>query len=98
MGYTDGRGTDDALNTVTHLILKHLENTSSYARLLFMDLSSAFNTLLPQILLNRLMEMKVNHYMSHSTKTVRFAVPLTASAVFYCLSHQKLFGKAFYIN
>lgn len=45
--YKHGLGTDDALNTITHLILKHLEISHAYARLLFMDFTSAFNTILP---------------------------------------------------
>jgi hypothetical protein len=47
------RSTDDALNTATHLVLKHTENPKAYARLLFMGFSSAFNTILPQTLLKK---------------------------------------------
>ena len=61
--YNRGRGTDDALNSTTHLILKHLDKTSQYARLMFMDFSSAFNTILPQTLLYRLKQMDVNPYI-----------------------------------
>ena len=61
--YNRGRGTDDALNSTTHLILKHLEDRSAYARLLFMDFSSAFNSILPQILLDSLRKMDVNPYV-----------------------------------
>lgn len=52
--YKDTKGIDDALDTTTHFILKHLENPSAYARLMFMDLSSAFQTILPPTLLNKL--------------------------------------------
>lgn len=45
--YKDARGTDDALNTTTHFILKLDQNPTAYARLMFTDFSSAFNTLLP---------------------------------------------------
>ena len=61
--YNRGRGTDDALNSTTHLILKHLEDPAAYARLLFMDFSSAFNTMLPQTLLDRMKQMGVNPYI-----------------------------------
>lgn len=61
--YNDGRSTDDALNTTTHFILQHLENPTAYARLMFMDFSSAFNTILPQVLLNKLKQMEVNPYI-----------------------------------
>ena len=33
--YSHGRGTYDAVNTVVHLILKHLDKPKAYARLLF---------------------------------------------------------------
>lgn len=61
--YNRGRGTDDALNSTTHVILKHLEDSSAYARLTFIDFSSAFNSILPQTLLGSLREMDVNPYM-----------------------------------
>ena len=61
--YSDGRGTDDALTSTTHFILKHLENPSAYARLMFVDFSSAFNTILPQIMLQKLKQMDVNPYL-----------------------------------
>ncbi|KAK0155032.1 RNA-directed DNA polymerase from mobile element jockey [Merluccius polli] len=61
--YQNNRGTDDALNITTHLILKHLENSKAYARLLFMDFSSAFNTILPQTLLKTLDQMEVNPFL-----------------------------------
>ena len=61
--YNRGRGTDDALTSTTHLILKHLENSSAYARLLFMDFSSAFNSMVPQTLLETLKQMEVNPYL-----------------------------------
>lgn len=61
--YNNGRGTDDALITAVHSILKHLENPSGYVRLLFIDFSSAFNCILPQIMLNRLQQMEVNPFI-----------------------------------
>lgn len=30
-------GTEDAINSIVHLILKHLEDHKAYARLLFID-------------------------------------------------------------
>ena len=40
-----GRSTDDAISSITHLVLKHLEDPKAYAHLLFIDFSSAFNTI-----------------------------------------------------
>lgn len=50
-------------NSTTHLILKHLEDSSAYARLMVKDFSSTFKTLLPQILLPRLKQMNVKSYL-----------------------------------
>lgn len=61
--YKDRRSTGDALCTTSHLILKHLENSKAYARLLFMDFSSAFNTIIPTFLLDTLKRMEVNPAM-----------------------------------
>ncbi|KAF7641039.1 hypothetical protein LDENG_00298310 [Lucifuga dentata] len=61
--YKNNRNTSDALNIVSHLILKHLENRTSYVRLLFIDFSSAFNTMLPQVLLGKLKQMEINPYI-----------------------------------
>lgn len=61
--YKVNRSTEDALSTMTHLILKYLESPLAYVRVLFMDLSSAFNTLLLDIVLSKLKQMEVNPYI-----------------------------------
>ncbi len=38
----------DAINTLMHLVLNHLDDYDAYARLLFIDFSSAFNTIQPR--------------------------------------------------
>ena len=72
--YRQGRGTDDAVNTVVHLILKHLDKPKAYARLVFIDLSSAFNLIQPHTLLTKLKQINVNPYITkwyHSFLTDR---------------------------
>ena len=61
--YRQGRETYDAVNTVVHLILKHLDKPKAYARLLFIDFSLAFNLIQPHTLLNKLKQMNVNPYI-----------------------------------
>lgn len=56
--YCDGRGTDDALSTLSTF---NLENPSSYVRIL-LDLSSAFNTIIPKLLIQKLVQRGVNHH------------------------------------
>ena len=46
-----------------HLVLKHLENPAGYARLLFIDFSSAFNLIQPHILLEKLIQLNVNLFL-----------------------------------
>lgn len=61
--YKQGRSTEDAVGGITHLVLKHLEDTKAYARLLFIDFSSAFNSLQPYLLLDKLKKMQVNPFI-----------------------------------
>ena len=56
----DIRSTDDAVSYVLHRVLKHLDTSSSYARLLFIDLSSAFNTILPSKLYLKLVGLGID--------------------------------------
>ena len=53
----------DAVNSVVHLILKHLDKPKAYARLLFIDFSLAFNLIQPHTLLSKLKQMNVNPYI-----------------------------------
>ncbi len=46
--YRPNRSTDDAISQVLHSSLTHIESTNgNYVRLLFIDYSSAFNTIVP---------------------------------------------------
>ena len=58
--YRSNRGVDDAVSLCTHFILQHLETKSTYARVLFIDFSSAFNTIIPIKLYNFLLATGVN--------------------------------------
>ncbi len=59
--YRPNRSTDDAISTTLHLALTHLENKDSYVRMLFFDFSSAFNTIIPQQLINKLNLLGLNN-------------------------------------
>ncbi|KAI2646163.1 hypothetical protein H4Q32_029939 [Labeo rohita] len=58
--YRPNRSTDDAISSTLHLALTHLENKDSYVRMLFIDLSSAFSTIIPQQLINKLNLLGLN--------------------------------------
>ncbi|KAI3375924.1 hypothetical protein L3Q82_016342, partial [Scortum barcoo] len=44
--YRKNRSTEGAISSVVHTALTHLENKDSYVRLLFVDFTSAFNTII----------------------------------------------------
>ncbi|KAI4871900.1 hypothetical protein NFI96_019044 [Prochilodus magdalenae] len=52
--YRKNRSTDDAISSVIHTALTHLEQKDSYVRMLFVDFTSAFNTMIPQTLTDKL--------------------------------------------
>ncbi|KAK0134267.1 hypothetical protein N1851_030177 [Merluccius polli] len=53
--YRAKRGVQDATITLLNLLYKHLEKSGNHARLLFVDFSSAFNTIQPHILTEKLL-------------------------------------------
>ncbi|KAK3574669.1 hypothetical protein QTP86_011589 [Hemibagrus guttatus] len=58
-GYRANRSVDDAVNMGLHFILQHLDKSGTYVRLLFMDFSSAFNTIIPTLLQTKLTQLSV---------------------------------------
>ena len=46
-----------------HLISKHLDKPNSYARGLFIDFSSAFNTIQPDLLLTKMVQLQINPFV-----------------------------------
>ncbi len=58
--YRSNRSTDDAIATVLHPALTHLDKKDTYVRLLFIDFSSAFNTIIPQQLIHKLIQLGLN--------------------------------------
>ena len=78
--YKPHRGTDDAILTVLHNAFLHLDKAGSYARILFIDFSSAFNTIQPHLLALKLLHLDVNpklilwivNFLLHRTQSVRF--------------------------
>ncbi|KAK3562816.1 hypothetical protein QTP86_009973 [Hemibagrus guttatus] len=58
--YHLNRSTDNAITTTLHLSLTHLDNKDTYVRMLFIDFSSAFNTIIPQHLIEKLSLLGLN--------------------------------------
>ncbi|KAK3539814.1 hypothetical protein QTP70_013300 [Hemibagrus guttatus] len=78
------RSTDDAIKTTLHLSLTHLDNKDTHVRMLFIDFSSAFNTIIPQHLIEKLSLLGLNTSLCnwildfltgrpHSNHIVKFA-------------------------
>ena len=59
--YQAGRGVEDAKLFILDTIYKHLERSHTYARLLFADFSSAFNTMQPVVSARKL---KANFHLA----------------------------------
>ncbi|KAK3523223.1 hypothetical protein QTP86_022942, partial [Hemibagrus guttatus] len=57
--YRANRSVDDAVNMALHFILQHLDSPGSYVRILFVDFSSAFNTIVPALLRDKLFQLNV---------------------------------------
>ncbi len=58
--YRSNRSTDDAIAFTLHTALSHLENKNTYVRMLFVDYSSAFNTIVPATLVAKLQTEGLN--------------------------------------
>lgn len=58
--YRVGRGVEDATAILLDLICGHLDKANTFSRVLFMDFSSAFNTLQPHLLISRLLDLQVS--------------------------------------
>jgi hypothetical protein len=53
--YRHNRSTDDAISIALHTVLSHLDKRNTYVIILFIDYSSAFNTIVHTELITKLM-------------------------------------------
>jgi hypothetical protein len=58
--YRPNRSTDDAISIALHTALSHLDERKTYVRMLFIDYSSVFNTIVPTKLITKLRILGVN--------------------------------------
>lgn len=63
--YRPCRGTEDATLTLINTVASHLQQKSAFVRILFIDLTSAFNTMRTDILIGRLSTLGVNGGLIH---------------------------------
>ncbi|KAK2894332.1 hypothetical protein Q8A73_016816 [Channa argus] len=57
--YRANRSVTDAVNMGLHYVLQHLDRPGTYVRILFVDFSSAFNTIIPSLLQLKLTQLSV---------------------------------------
>ena len=63
--YQQGHSVVDAVATLLQTLYSHLEKQGSYSRALYVDFSSAFNTISSLMLTRLLIEMNVNTHLIH---------------------------------
>ena len=61
--YRNNRSVDDAVGIGLLHVLKHLDSPNTYARILFVDFSSAFNTIIPSKLFDKIQSLGVPQSM-----------------------------------
>ncbi|KAL6098730.1 uncharacterized protein ACO6RY_17807 [Pungitius sinensis] len=61
--YRANMSVDDAVNMALHFILQHLDSPGTYGRILFVHFSSAFNTIIPSLLQDKLSQLHVPDYV-----------------------------------
>uniref|UniRef100_A0A9J8C8P2 Reverse transcriptase domain-containing protein n=2 Tax=Cyprinus carpio carpio TaxID=630221 RepID=A0A9J8C8P2_CYPCA len=58
--YRRNRSTEDAISTALHSALTHLDSQNTHVRMLFIDFSSAFNTVIPSKLISKLSQLGIS--------------------------------------
>eukprot|EP00061_Rhincodon_typus_P007484 g29226.t1 len=79
--YRPNRSTADPISLALHSSLEHLDHKDTYIRLLFVDYSSAFNTIIPARLISKLRDLGLGSalynwilsFLTHWPQSVRIA-------------------------
>ena len=85
--YRANRSTEDAIDVALHTALSHLELRGTYIRMLFIDYSSAFNTIIPDILVSKLTALGlspsictwIKDFLSNRPQTVKLGPHLSST-------------------
>lgn len=57
--FRSNRSTDDVISIILYTALSHIESPNTYVRMLFVDFSSAFNSISPNRLINKLQTLQL---------------------------------------
>ncbi len=63
--YKAKRGTEDAVACLLHLLLQHLDSPGNFARILFVDFSSAFNSIQSHLMIQKLYYLNIPTRLIH---------------------------------
>ena len=85
--YKHNRSTEDATLTLLHNAYTHLKKAGSFVRILFIDLSSAFNIIQPHLMASKFLKIDVNprlilwitYFLVNRSQTVRHQAALLSS-------------------
>jgi gmma-aminobutyric acid receptor subunit gamma/cGMP-dependent protein kinase 2 len=78
------RSTDDAISIALHTALSHLDKRNTYVRMLLIDYSSTFNTIVPSKLITKLNTFLCNwilDYLTGCPQVVRVGNNTTATLI-----------------
>ncbi len=94
--YRPKRGVVDATVTLLHLLIRHLEGKRTVWRIVFVEFSSAFNTIQPRVLIGRILEqLKLSYNLLGwildflTNRTQRVNINNTFSGQCYILGKKK---------
>jgi hypothetical protein len=73
--YHPNRSTDDAISTALHTAISHLDKRNTYVRMLFIDYSSAFKTILRTKLISKLGTLGLNTSLCNCILDFHLAAP-----------------------
>ncbi len=77
--YKYNRSTEDAVTTVLCTTQTHPDDPNNYARILFIDYSSAFNTIIPRKMIPKLFCMWVLDFLSNQHHTGRLGMSTSST-------------------
>lgn len=70
--YRANRSTDDAISSALHAALSHLDESNTHVRMLFVDFSSAFNTIIPSKLITKLGNLVENKDLNINSSVINW--------------------------
>lgn len=83
--YRANRSTEDAIALAIHTALSHLEHQESYIRIVFTDYSTAFNTIILDILISKLVDIGlptcywIKDYLASHSQSVKMGPHLSST-------------------